>query len=303
MTRWLARALWVLVSLFVFQFGWAATSSKFETDLTYNARDQLTDLHTFVRNTGPTRVRYENIRYNGVGYPISAAITQPSWGQAPNLSGSVTWSYDDRNNMTQEVRRRGGSLILYDTGSSAFDGADNAVVAFGRSLPVNANSDVALGSFATDAQGNSTLFDGLALNWNAADDYIGNERYVLVPFSDGPTAKKTVIASGRETYFMYDLSGNVVTEIAGANASVPSGSQTLSFPMFPPKPTQNRGKRHDPATLRGLSSPKGALLESVVEVRDRTRTEWIVHPDLCPAEPPKVNRLRRAARATRMHQV
>jgi hypothetical protein len=212
-------------------------AAKFETDIVYNARDQVTDQHTYTRNQ-PTQtlIRFSNIAYLGVGVPRSATITQPQFSStAPSRSGSIEWFYDARYNLVRE-RRFVGSTVLYDTdaaGTASFDGANNPTNLFGRGLSFNGNSDVATTGFAFDAQGNPTTYDGQGVSYNKADQFAGvTGRYSVISYDDGRTASKTTTAN-KVTYFLYDLEGRVVAELGGANSAVALGSVYAAYSYGP----------------------------------------------------------------------
>lgn len=204
------------------------TNQDLVTLISRNFRDEIIQVQNlFTLAPTETVSRYSQIKYNGNGLPISATITQPRLSStAPSRSGRVEWFYDDRSNLVREKRvltNDSGAItgVLYDTdpnNSSQFDAANNPTNLFERTLPFNSNSEVATAGFATDAQGNPTNYDGRELTFNSADQWVQSPNgYSRLSFEDGLLARKLTI-TGKETFYLYDQSGNVVVEIAGANS-------------------------------------------------------------------------------------
>src|SRR5438046_10457022 len=98
---------------------------------TYNALGQVTRLLNQI--TGSTISDYSSIGYDGVGNRTSVTASIPG---ATSLSGTTGYSYDSKNQLTEETSTRNGGI----TDNFAYDTAGNPTTFTGVTTSYNYNN-------------------------------------------------------------------------------------------------------------------------------------------------------------------
>lgn len=189
------------------------------TTYQYNARGFTTDLTT--RTASATVLsEFGSISYDGVGNRTAVTASIP--GAAAAFSGASQYTYDAKNQLTQEQSLRAGSY----TASSMYDGAGNPTTFQGTSQSFNSNNQDTANTY--DGNGNPTSYQGGTLVFdpeNRMTQCVGVETNTY--YGDGFRAAVSTGAGTVRT--MYDDSLPLLTiDSSGAVSGVNSwGLYTL----------------------------------------------------------------------------
>ncbi|MBC8137564.1 MAG: RHS repeat-associated core domain-containing protein [Fibrella sp.] len=177
---------------------------------THNAVGQLT---AQVNTLGAaTLSQFTGMTYDGVGNRTN--VTSGVTGQAA-LSGATTYTYDAKNQLTQEASARAGGY----TNNFVYDSSGNPTTFKGQSRTHNAKNQLTNTGFGYDSDGNPTTYNGLAATFNVNDCLTALGTQLTAGYTgEGLRAWKQNNA-GTRTYFLYD-NGVPVCELDGAGAVV-----------------------------------------------------------------------------------
>jgi len=197
-----------------------------QVDRTYNARGFLTGLtnslltNPVVGTQAALLSSFSGMTYDALGYRLGETATVPARGQAPNLSRTVQYQYDNWDELAQEVSQDTGGTtsldyfynFIYDPagnptssrlrGSGFNSDNQDAVVKVSSSLNAtvtyNGNGDPSLVPFNTTTY--PALFDAEDRLTSTAQGYL-NDRYD----GDGLRAWNSYGSSTNgDTYYLYD---------------------------------------------------------------------------------------------------
>jgi RHS repeat-associated protein len=161
---------------------------------THNALGQVTELLNQIGST--TISDFSSITYDGVGNRTSVSASIPG---ASSLSGITGYSYDSKDQITQETSTRNGGF----TDNFGYDPAGNPTNFKGIIKSYNSNNQQTGSGFSYDGNGNPTNHTGLTLTFDPENRMTAYSSVLTAAYTgDGLRAWKQN-ASGR-TYFVYD---------------------------------------------------------------------------------------------------
>jgi len=139
---------------------------------------------------------FSSIAYDGVGNRSSVTANIP--GATP-LSGTIGYSYDSKDQITQETSTRNGGF----TDNFGYDSAGNPTSFKGVTKSYNSNNQQTGTGFSHDGNGNPTTYNGTTLTFDPENRMTAYGSVLTAGYNgDGLRAWKQN-ASGR-TYFLYD---------------------------------------------------------------------------------------------------
>lgn len=201
------------------------------TSYTHNALGRVTRVFNQIGST--TISDFSSIAYDGIGNRTSVTASIPG---ATLLNGITGYTYDSKNQLTQESSTRNGGL----TDNFAYDAAGNPTTFKGQTNTYNSNNQQTGTGWSYDGNGNPTTYGGLTLTFDPENRMTSYSNSFTAGYSgDGLRAWKEN-SSGRQ-YFLYDginpaveldSSGAVVaTNTFGANGLVSrrSGSDSIFY--------------------------------------------------------------------------
>ena len=180
--------------------GWLWTqslSSLATSTYTYNALGQVTDL-AHRKSNNALLADFGSMSQDAVGNRLSLTANLPA---APaSYSGSTTYGYDNRSELTQETSGRAGG---YNNGYG-YDFVGNPTTWKGNAQSFNlANQNTQGGTLTFDGNGNPAGWQGTPLSWDANNKLTAFGSALTAGYgADGLRAWKQT-AAGR-TYFVYD---------------------------------------------------------------------------------------------------
>jgi len=201
-------------------------SALAHTTYTYNQRDFMTSLVNKSTTLGaPTMSSFTNMTYDAIGNRLGADISIPAVGLLSDLSGTVTYYYDDHDRMTDEIRTLstgGGSTLYHNTFTS--DAADNITAARGAAYSSNIGDQLINSGYGFDFDGNQTSTP-LSGGGSSAITYDAENRPISIGSlltqryrGDGQRGWKAD-SSGTRTYYLYD-GDTLVTEFQDSSGSL-----------------------------------------------------------------------------------
>jgi RHS repeat-associated protein len=160
----------------------------------YNAMGQVTRLLNQIGST--TISDFDSIAYDGTGNRTSV---DASISGATSLDGVTDYTYDNKNQLTQETSTRNGGF----TDNFSYDSAGNPTSYKGTTKSYNSNNQQTGTGFAHDANGNPTSYSSTTLTFDPENRMTSYGTVLTAGYrGDGLRAWKQN-ASGR-TYFLYD---------------------------------------------------------------------------------------------------
>jgi RHS repeat-associated protein len=202
---------------------------------TYNAVGEVTRLLNQI--SGSTISDFSSIGYDGVGNRSSVTASIPS---ATSLSGTTGYTYDSRDQITQETSTRNGGF----TDNFVYDSAGNATTFKGVTKTYNSNNQQTGTGFGYDGNGNPTTYGGTSLTYDP-ENRLTSHGSVLTAGYNGDGLRAWKQNSSARTYFLYDginpvveldASGNVIatnTFSAAGLTSRRAGSSTVFYSFDP----------------------------------------------------------------------
>jgi RHS repeat-associated protein len=161
---------------------------------TYNALGQVTRLLNQIGST--TISDFSSIGYDGVGNRTSVTASIPG---ANSLDGTTGYSYDSKNQITQETSTRNGGF----TDNFSYDSAGNPISFKGVTKGYNSNNQQTGTAFAYDANGNPTTYNGTTLTFDSENRMTSYGTILSAAYrGDGLRAWKENATS--RSYFLYD---------------------------------------------------------------------------------------------------
>jgi RHS repeat-associated protein len=161
---------------------------------TYNPLGQVTRLLNQIGST--TISDFSSIAYDGVGNRNSVTASIPG---ATSLDGTTGFSYDSKNQITQETSTRNGGF----TDNFVYDPSGNPTSFKGVTKGYNSNNQQTGTGFTYDGNGNPTTYVGTTLIFDPENRITAYGTVLTAGYTgDGLRAWKQN-ATGR-TYFLYD---------------------------------------------------------------------------------------------------
>jgi RHS repeat-associated protein len=176
---------------------WLATqtlSNGATADYTYNPLGQVTRL---LNQIGTTTISdFSSIAYDGVGNRNSLTASIPD---ATSLSGTTGYSYDTKDQITQETSTRNGGF----TDNFGYDSAENPTSFKGIMKSYNSNNQQTGTGFSHDGNGNPTNYGGTTLSFDPENRMTAYGSVLTAGYTgDGLRAWKQNATT--RTYFIYD---------------------------------------------------------------------------------------------------
>jgi RHS repeat-associated protein len=180
---------------------------------TYNALGQVTRLLNQLG--GSTISDFTNISYDGFGNRTSVTASVP--GTTP-LNGTTSYTFDTRNQLTQESSTRNGGF----TDNFGYDSAGNPTSFKGLSKTYNTNNQQTGSGFSYDGNGNATTYSSQTLTFDP-EDRMTSYGSVLTAAYNGDGLRSWKSNASGTTFYIYD--GVVpVVELDGSGAVTASNS-------------------------------------------------------------------------------
>ena len=142
---------------------------------------------------------YSGISYDAAGNQLTMTANIPA---ATSFSGITSYSYDNRNQLTQETSDRNGGY----TNTFAYDNNGNATTMRGTSASYNADDQKSGSTY--DGSGNPSAVNGQSLSFDA----IGNVTTIGTALTAGYLAggrRAFKTSSAGTKYYLYDGSSPV----------------------------------------------------------------------------------------------
>ena len=171
------------------------------TAYTYNPRGLITQILN-KDSSGNVTSNFNEMAYDSVGNRTSLAAGETSYS---NYSGSNYFSYDNRNELSEETSTRNGGF----THSFAYDAAENPTEyrsTTGNTYYVdNQRSNT---GYAFDGNGNPTTYKGSSLGFDVENRLVSDATSLTAGYDgEGKRAWKT--DSTGTTYYLYDKDGTI----------------------------------------------------------------------------------------------
>lgn len=161
---------------------------------TYNAMGEVTRLLNQIVST--TISDFSNIAYDGFGNRTSVTASIPT---ATSLNGTTGYTYDTKNQLTQETSTRNGGF----TDIFGYDSSGNPTTFKGVTKTYNSNNQQTGTGYAHDSNGNPTSYGGVVLTFDPANRMTAYGSLLSAGYTgDGLRAWKQ--NSTARTYFLYD---------------------------------------------------------------------------------------------------
>lgn len=161
---------------------------------TYNALGQVTRMLNQIGST--TISDFNSITYDGVGNRTSVIASIPG---ATSLNGTTTYTYDNKNQLTQESSTRSGGF----TDNFSYDSAGNLTSFKGVSKTYNSNNQQTSTGYSYDGNGNPTSYSGTTLTFHPESHLTAYGTTLTAGYTGDALRAWKQNSSGR-TYFLYD---------------------------------------------------------------------------------------------------
>jgi RHS repeat-associated protein len=161
---------------------------------TYNALGQITRLLNEISST--TISDFSSLGYDGVGNRTSVTA---SISGATALNGTTGFTYDSKNQLTQETSTRNGGF----TDNFTYDSAGNPTSFKGVTKSYNSNNQQTGTGFAYDGNGNPTTYGGITLTFDPENRMTVYGSVLTAGYSGSGLRAWKQTSAGR-TYFLYD---------------------------------------------------------------------------------------------------
>ncbi|MEK6280582.1 MAG: RHS repeat-associated core domain-containing protein [Acidobacteriota bacterium] len=161
---------------------------------TYNALGQVTRLLNQI--SGSTISDFSGIGYDGVSNRNSITASIPG---ATSLSGTTGYSYDSKDQLTQETSTRNGGF----TDNFGYDSAGNPTSFKGVTKIYNSNNQQTVTGFTHDGNGNPITYNGTTLTFDPENRMTAYGTVLTAGYTSSGLRAWRQNASGR-TYFLYD---------------------------------------------------------------------------------------------------
>ncbi|HEV2705809.1 MAG TPA: RHS repeat-associated core domain-containing protein [Pyrinomonadaceae bacterium] len=209
------------------------------TTYSYDALGRLTRLHNEGFSTPPsseggeeglptggslyTLSDFSNFTYDGAGNVLSYAASVPD---TPSASGTVTYQYDAKDQLTREQSTRGaGFTRLFE-----YDASGNPTLFAGTSKTYNANNQQTTTGLTHDGSGNPTTYQGATLSFDPENRLTSYAGQLTAGYrGDGLRAWKQT-TEGR-VYYVYD-GALPIMEVRACAGSLPCASSIQPVNTF-----------------------------------------------------------------------
>lgn len=161
---------------------------------TYNALGQVTRLLNEIGST--TISDFSSIGYDGVGNRSSVTASIPG---ATSLSGTTGYTYDSKNQLTQETSTRNSGF----TDNFGYDSAGNPTSFKGVTKTYNSNNQETGTGFTYDDNGNPTTYGGTSLTFDPENQMTSYGTAISAGYT-GDNFRAWKENSSARTYFLYD---------------------------------------------------------------------------------------------------
>jgi YD repeat-containing protein len=161
---------------------------------THNALGQVTELLNQI--DGATVSDFSSIAYDGVGNRNSVTASIPG---ATSLDGTMGYSYDSKDQITQETSTRNGGF----TDNFGYDSAGNPTSFKGITKSYNSNNQQTGTGFSHDSNGNPTNYGGTTLTFDP-ENRMTAYGSVLTAGYTGDSLRAWKQSSSTRSYFLYD---------------------------------------------------------------------------------------------------
>jgi RHS repeat-associated protein len=185
------------------------------TSYTYNTLGQVTRLLNEIG--GNTVSDFSSIGYDGVGNRTSVTASVPG---ATSLDGTTTYSYDNKNQITQESSTR----ISGFTDNFGYDSAGNPTSFKGVTKAYNSNNQQTGTGFSHDGNGSPTSYNGTTLTFSP-ENHLTAFGTTLTAGYTGDTLRAWKQNSSGRTYFLYDETTPII-ELDNSGAVIATNSFT-----------------------------------------------------------------------------
>jgi RHS repeat-associated protein len=181
------------------------------TTNTFNALGQATNIENKLGST--TLSEFSSMTNDGAGNLVSVTASVPA---ASTLSGTTTYGYDTKDQLTGESSTRNGSY----SNSFGYDSAGNPTTFKGVGKTYNSKNQLTSGtSYVYDGNGNPTTYNGTTFTFDEENKATAFGSVLTSDYSvDGLRAWKENSSSVR-TYFLYDGARPVVELDASGSVS------------------------------------------------------------------------------------
>ena len=174
---------------------------------TYNALGQVTRLLNQINST--TISDFSSITYDGAGNRASITASIPG---TTSLDGTTAYTYDNKNQLTQETSTRNGGF----TDNFGYDSAGNSTNFKGVTKSYNSNNQQTGSNFSYDGNGNPTSYGGVSLTFDPANHLTAYGSTLTAGYTGKGLRAWKQNNTGR-TYFLYDgLSPIIELDSSGA---------------------------------------------------------------------------------------
>jgi RHS repeat-associated protein len=161
---------------------------------TYNALGQVTRLLNEIAST--TISDFSSISYDGAGNRSSVTASIPG---TTSLDGTTSYTYDSKDQLTQETSTRNGGF----TDNFSYDSGANPTSFKGVSKSYNSNNQQTGTGFSYDGNGNPTSYGGVTLTFDPANHMTAYGSILTAGYTGNGMRAWKQNSSGR-TYFLYD---------------------------------------------------------------------------------------------------
>jgi len=218
--------------------GWLGTSMtpRGLTSYNYNVLGQIIGLSNQWANypnspgSKTTGSLYSPLTHDALGNKTGEPANIPAAGHAPNISHTLSYGYDTRDELTgeQSAQASGGTggASLYSN-SFGYDLSFNPTSFKGSTLTQNADNQFLSGDFGTnwlfDGNGSPTTYQSSSLTFDIENRLtsIASPAFSAAYAPDDRRASKTV--SGATTYYLYDEAGGASPLLEEQGSSVSMG--------------------------------------------------------------------------------
>jgi len=178
--------------------------------MNYNPRGLLSSLSNTYN--GSLRSNFLGVAYDAVGnrtrigtVDIEPILDEYGWVLARGMNGSLTYTMDiTRRRLLTEAFSQSDYQIPSYSLPFAYDPSDNLTSVRGTTFSHNANSQVTNSGFGYDVNGNATLFNYVAHNYDYENRVLQAGSILADYRPDGKRAWKQPGALSTRTYYLYD---------------------------------------------------------------------------------------------------
>ena len=156
---------------------------------------------------------------DALGNKTNEPANVPAVGSAPDLSHTLSYGYDSRDELTGEMSAQAGSgsggTSVY-TNLFGYDLSLNPTTFKGSTVTENADNQFTLSGFVYDGNGSPTTYSSQSLTFDTENRLtaITSPAFAATYAPDDRRASKT--AAGVTTYYLYDEAGGA-SPLAGRN--------------------------------------------------------------------------------------